>query len=79
MDQKNQNTQSYQQNMFNYVMDSVPYQQEMKNDTLPFFTSFGKTVYNNTKLVDTESKLKGQTMQLNRCDNQINSNLGNQN
>ena len=77
MNQNQQNQQNqYHQNMFNYIMDAAPYQQEMKNDTLPFVTSFGKTVYNQAQLVDIESNLKGQTILNNRCDNHLNSNLG---
>lgn len=68
--------QTYHQSMFSYVMDSVPYEQEMKNETLPFVTSFGKTVYNKSSLVDVESDLKGQNILKTRCDNNINTNLG---
>lgn len=73
----NQSNQShYHQNMFNYIMDSAPYQQELKKETLPFVTSFGGKVYNQTQLVDVESDLKGQNMLTNRCDNYTNTKLG---
>lgn len=68
--------QTYSASMFNYIMDSSPYNQEMKNDNLPFFTSFGGKVYNQSQLVDIESDLKGQTNLTNRCDNKINTKLG---
>lgn len=76
MSQGQEKLQSYNASVFNYVMDTAPFQQEMKNENLPFFGSFGQTVYNQAKLVDTESELKGQTRPLNRCDNSVNSNLG---
>lgn len=82
MNQSNQRTEnsyqqkSYHESMFNYIMDSSPYTQEMQNDKLPFFTSFGAKVYNQSQLVDIESDLKGQTTLTNRCDNKINTKLG---
>lgn len=71
-----QQNNNYHESMLNYIMDSAPYQHELKKDTLPFVTSFGARVYNQTKLVDIESDLKGQNILANRCDNHVNSKLG---